>query len=200
MRVFAIPLFALLSMSAVPATAQNEITPDLDLMRQKASADPDLEARFDQLVQVAGRGAQPNVERTIRNLIVQSSRFRDLDLSEPVRIETVISLEPAQVRAQVAMQILAADLDGDWQITRLELTEALKYGMQDGAAQAFILADTNRDDILSSDEMKLAVEEMAALRTRGRNQTPSLLPILDFDADGYLSREEYSRAMAALRQ
>lgn len=197
-------LFFAATLAAAPLTAQETgaatASADLALMREKANADPLLRQQFEQIEQTVGqrRGVEP--QDLLRNYLFRQGGMRDLTLDAPVRIATIEALEPARSRAQVVSQILAADLDGDWQITRDELTETIKYGMMDGAAQAFLIADANRDDILDTEELKSAVGELARARYQGRRSMPSLMPVFDFDGDGNLAREEVDRGLAALIQ
>lgn len=186
---------------AGPADAQetaSDKAKDLAVMSAKASADPQLQAQFSQIVNAARRNSTPPARDLILRQLFRNVGGRGYDLSQPLRIATIEALDPARSRAQVASQILSADLDGDWQITRDELTEALKFGMSDQAAQAFILGDADQNDTLTTDELKAAIETMA--RTRYRNPQPfgSVMPLFDFDDDGYLTEAEVGRGIAAV--
>ena len=68
----------------------------------------------------------------------------------------------------------------------------------DGAAQAFVTADADRNDILTFDEIKVAVENMVRAINGRRNYETNLLTLFDFDDDGYLTQDELERGIAAL--
>lgn len=108
------------------------------------------------------------------------------------------NLDPARRRARAASQILIADLNGDWEITREELMETLKYTPGDGSAQAFLLADGDRNDILSAEEIRAAISQMAKAEMPGRPTPVNLMPVFDFDGDGYLAPEELDRGLKAI--
>lgn len=103
-------------------------------MREKSNADPQLRRQFEQIEHDVRRQSGFEPQHLLHNYLFRPSGMRDLTLVAPVRIATIEALEPARNRAQIVSQIPAADLDGDWQITRDELTETIKYGMMDGAA------------------------------------------------------------------
>ncbi len=202
-------LAVLLTAIALPLAAQEapaDAAADLAAMRAKADGDPEISRIFAQFQRSAGmRQANPSyrAEDAIRNqLFRRLTQNGQLGLSEllaePVKIATIAGLEPARHRAQAASQILQADLDGDWQITRDEIVEAAKFQRIDGAAQAFVTADADRNDILTFDEIKVAVENMVRAINGRRNYETNLLPLFDFDDDGYLTQDELDRGIAAL--
>jgi hypothetical protein len=202
-------IFAVLMTAALPLAAQEapaDAAADLAAMRAKAEADPEVSRMFEQIERSVGRQSNApsrKVEDIVRDLalrnMLRNTPFGLSDiLDEPVKIATLAGLEPARQRANAASQVLQADLDGDWQITREEIVEAARYQRIDGAAQAFLTADTDRNDILTFEEIKVAVDGMVAGSNGRRNVGPNLLPVFDFDDDGYLTQGELDRGIAAL--
>lgn len=202
---------------AAPLDAQetNEApTPSADLlaMRSKAENDPALRSLLQRLEDaMRRRNSDPAWDRrsAAQDFVFRGALLRTgmrlvmnqvMNLDEPVRISTLELLEPAQQRAQAISEVLRADLDGDWQITRDELLEAAKYQRIEGAAQAFVTSDVDRNDVLSTEEIKIAVDEMIKDRFAREDMGPNLMPVFDFDSDGYLSKAEFDRGVTALVQ
>ena len=46
------------------------------------------------------------------------------------------------------MQVLSADLNGDFAVSLAELKEAISIGISSGAAETFLAGDTNSDNVL----------------------------------------------------
>lgn len=207
MRFFSRAAAAAILFSALPhaALSQSAATEpvedtsgDLGAMRARAAADPEVAQHFEQIVTMAQRSNQVSAGRNLLRYIFQDARWLGEGLSEPVRIETVTNLDPARRRARAASQILVADLNGDWEITRDELMETLKYAPNESSAQAFMLADSDRNDILTTDEIRAAIAQMARNESRGGPGPVNLMPVFDFDGDGYLAPEELDRGLTAI--
>jgi len=119
-------------------------------------------------------------------------------LSLPFRIKAPYEVALAQRRAQYLMQVLSADLNGDFAVSLAELKEAISIGISSGAAETFLAGDTNSDNVLDQTELMFAVEQQAETDLGRNREESSPLEILDFDKDGYLSAEEVLRAIKAL--
>lgn len=196
--------------SAAPAPP--DAAADLKLMRSKAETDPAMRSLLQQIESLLERERSDQSSdpgSTVQNFVFRNTALRAgmaqvmnevMTLDEPVRIATLGLIEPARQRAQAISQVLSADLDGDWQITRDELLETAKYQRIDGAAQAFVTSDADRNDILTTTEIKIAVDELIKDRFARDNMGPNLMPVFDFDSDGYLSKAEFDRGVAALVQ
>lgn len=180
--------------------AASDASADLLLMREKATSDPSLSQQLWLIEQRFGRGNADRAPDQLRQYMYGNVGGTIITLDDPVRIATIEQLQPAQSRAWAAQQILAADLDGDWQITRDELTESLKYLRTDAAAAAFLTGDSDSNNVLTTEEIKSAVDTLAKSKFGQGQQVRSLMPVFDFDSDGYLSKAEFYRGVAALVQ
>lgn len=195
------------ALTAVPIAAQeaadepaSNASADLLLLRGKADADP---IRRDQFRQVEAAFSREN--SNLRRVNLHQYLFRiyggtEVSLNEPVHIATIGGLRIAKSRASAIGQIFAADVDGDWQITRDELTEALKYDRMEAAASAFMSGDKDRNDVLTFEELKAAVDGLVTPFFGSEQQAIALMTVFDFDDDGYLSQAEVDRGTAALTQ
>lgn len=197
--------FAAVTFLAAPAMAQettdaatSNASADLLLMREKAAANPYLSQQFQQIELRYGHRAIANPEGTLRQYVFWFPGGNDIPLREPVRIATIEALQPAQIRATVAQKILVADLDGDWQVTRDELAETLKYIRADAAAAAFSTGDRDGNDVLTTEEIKAAAGAYTSSLVGQGRQMPSMMTVFDFDADGSISEAEFNRGEAAL--
>lgn len=192
-------LLSLFPHFALSQSADADLSGDLGAMRARAAADPQLAQRFEQVVAMAQRDKQRSVSRDLFHYVFQDGRWFAQGLAEPVRIDTVESLDPARRRATVVSRILVADLNGDWEITRDELMEVLKFAPNEAAAEAFMLADKDRNDILSTDEIRAAVPQLAERGgIAGGQDRVNLMRVFDFDGDGMLAPEELDRGMKAI--
>lgn len=195
-------LLSVIPNPALSQSAQNEeavqTTADLQAMRARAAADPALAQQFEHIVEMARRNQPVAANRNLVRYIFQNFGGIGDDLKEPVRIDTLANLDPARRRAHAASQILVADLNGDWEITRDELMEALKYAPSDGSARAFLLADDDRNDVLGPEEIRAAISRMGETEPNGRQTPVNLMPVFDFDGDGYLTPEELDRGIKAI--
>lgn len=185
---------AALLICAMPATAQEAVS-DLSLLESRAAADPELGMVLESLRD--NSGTRP-VEQKLE---MMGGRGYLRDGALPLNYRVAAQIRAATTRAQMVAEILRSDLDGDWQITRDELKAALtqgRHGSGDGAA-TFVLGDADSNGVLDLAEIKLAVEAMQRdLRAlRGQEVIPRLL---DLDDDGILTRAEYDRVVAALKQ
>lgn len=197
----AILLSTLPNMVLAQAAASGQVeapSADLAAMRARAAAAPELTQMFEQIVAMAQRNKQASTDRNLLRYVFGDARWLGQGITEPMRIETVANLDPARRRARAAAQVLVADLNGDWEITRDELTETLKYAPGEGSAQAFLLADNDRNDILSAEEIRSAIAQMADIGIASRQAQANLMPVFDFDGDGYLAPEELDRGLKAL--
>jgi hypothetical protein len=190
---------------AAPLSAQESApaqtrSADLVLMRGKARADPMLRDQFQQVEEAFSR-KNSNLRRVnLHQYLFRIFGGTEVSLNEPVRIATIGGLRPAKSRASAVGQILAADLDGDWQITRDELTETLKYDRTEAAASVFLTGDKDRNDVLTFEEIKAAVEGLVTPFFSVEQQATALMTVFDFDNDGNLSQTEVDRGTAALTQ
>lgn len=176
--------------------AHSETTPqgDLATMTAKAAGDPilaDMLRRFTQ-------GPSGDQRRMMmRQMLMQFPVARDGEFDTPIHYANAGKVWQAQRRAQVMSQLLSADLDNDGQITKQEVRDTLEFNPQQGAAQAFFTSDKNDDSILQPDEIRAAVDmQMGGMGDFGGRGDQ--LRLFDFDDDGYLAPEEFTRATKAL--
>jgi len=190
-------LTAALALLLLPDLAPAQTSPaadpqaDLATMQQKAAADPQLKMLFDSLSRSSSETARQRFERLIR----YSGYFPQGGLKRPMNIAAPAQLRAAEARARAAQQILAADLNGDWQVSLEEIRTALSVRRLQGPAEAMLTYDANGDGVLSTDEIHAAADDSAARYASPRTNP---LVLLDFDNDGMLTPEEYNRGLAAL--
>lgn len=115
----------------------------------------------------------------------------------PVDIKLMALLPLARQRATYLSEILAADLDGDWSVTRQELLGAMS-GQQRGISDIFVLGDKDFDNVLTNAELRAAVEARARADLNGRDRSTEMMAMFDLDDDGMLTQEELSRVVMAV--
>ena len=123
------------------------------------------------------------------------------NLQFPINIGVIRDSDLAQRRARLLSGIMVADLNGDWQVTRAELKDALMFDNLDIASQAFLAGDIDIDNILSTEEIRQIVASGATqdgFQRNGRDQRNDTAFLFDLDGDGVLSTEEIDRCLLAL--
>lgn len=194
---------ALAAVCSAPAFAETDpsAAADLATIRQKAEATPGALRSLDQIVRTSNQlrqtgGPDYDVSQIFRLMRINSrSQF-------PVNIAAIERRPTAIRRAQLVSQILMADLDNDWSVTREELTSMLELpgGSNDNlSAGLFLVGDKDENNILTLDETKAVATTKADADTSFRpNQLP--LSLFDFDGDGQFTAQEYDRTLRALSQ
>ena len=185
---------------AVSAFAEGDpaAAADLATIRQKAEATPGTAQSVDKVVRMLGLGQQQTDPDIVLRIIFGPGIKPPSDF--PLKVSVIEERPVANARAQYLSQILSADLNNDWSVTREELTDALtvQYGRFD-TASLFLLGDKDDDNILTLDEIRAVVTERAASdQFNSRARLPPNL--FDFDNDGLLSRAELDRGLTALSQ
>jgi len=171
--------------------------PDLDFMRAKATSDPQLQRIFQQILQTSGKQQRRSPSELIAQFAFRSVPALRGGITTPIDIEAAAAIGSARMRAQVMSQIMVADLNGDWEITRAELKAALGLMRITGAAEAFFSSDADNDGVLTGSEIRAAIALQASMRNRSSRQETSVLSLFDFNEDNILTPEEYDRAVAA---
>lgn len=196
---------AALLLALLPAAAQAEAAPvtapsagsdaaaaDLARMREKAAGNPRLQALLDSLLRQSST-MQPQ-QRFAQMLRYSATGLRD-GITRPIAVSMPEEMQAAQARASAMQRILVADLNGDWQVSADEVRAVLSLRPTTGPAEALVLFDTDKDGVLSTDEIHRAAEALAE-RSSATRTNP--LVLIDFDNDGTVTPEEYQRALAAL--
>jgi len=116
----------------------------------------------------------------------------------PVDIRRLPLVPLASRRSSYIAALLESDLDGDWAISREELTFATTNGANGDAATLFVTGDKNEDGVLSIDEMKAVTSESAAAAEQQNQMRLNMLQIFDLNNDGMFSTEELDRTMVAI--
>lgn len=187
-----------LAILAPPAFSQVQADPqaDLAMLLVRAKSVPNGTSLVENLLQYresADRSA--NVDQ-LRQQVLGWADIRNLD-ALPLDIELVVLLPVAEMRANYFGQIMAADLNGDWSVSRQELVAVIGNRRQ-AISDIFILGDRDLDNILTTDEIKAAVTTRAQMDMAGRTPSTNFVKIIDLDGDGILTRDEFERVIAAL--
>lgn len=106
----------------------------------------------------------------------------------------------AQARGQFFGELLRADLNADWKLSRQELLAVLGDDSGTQVARLFILGDANSNYVLDLPEMQSVVDEVYRQRSYGLRQDQDALVLFDLDDDGILTPEEVRRSLLALSQ
>lgn len=185
--------------SSAPAQTDPSAVADLAAIRQKAEASPGALRTLDEIVRmISQRQDQAGPDYVLRLVFGQTGIGSRGQL--PVNIGAIERRPAAISRAQYLSQILMADLDNDWSVTREELTYVLEVpGGGNSAADLFLLGDKDGNNILTLDEIKAVVTARADADTSNR-RNPLSLSLFDFDGDGQFTQQEFDRAVKALSQ
>jgi hypothetical protein len=187
--------FATMAQDATTNTDTPSVEADLASLKVRAA---ERRQGMDYLTQIASQVQQQNVPlaEVVSNMLGMAYDPMNSDL----RYRVIDQIKVALGRAERYAAILSNDLDGDGSVTRSEIADSLKFGQarRGSAAETLITYDADQNNILSPDEIVVAVAEAdAEARSRRMNYVPAEL--LDFDDDGTLSAEEMERATAALK-
>lgn len=102
------------------------------------------------------------------------------------QLAVAVGLQRARARVDVLAPLLAADLDGDGQITREEMlgaAQAMKASARAGLSRDFDAADGDGDKVVTAVELALA-GDAAALSVLRPDRMAAVKVIMGFDADG----------------
>jgi hypothetical protein len=190
---------ALATLLACPAQSETAADPKTDLatLQARAGTDPErallLSSVRDNLRSLSAQGSEKDVMMRYlgraRNLLQNGQSFA-------YQIEG--QRQAAQERAQMMGQILQADLNGDWQVSREELVAVLRVDRGGNLSDVFIMGDMNGDDLLSQEEMQKTVSDAAGLRTDRYQQDKDAVGLFDLNDDGILTLDEVNRSVAAM--
>lgn len=185
----------------VQNTSLNE-TRDLILLRDRAQDNPMLRRTLQQLRDNAGMIAAS--EDPVTTFVDLSGlRTGDFVIGEPFRFDQAGSLATARARGELIGLILQADLDGDMQVSRSEIRQALEARVNpiNGMADLFLLGDVDENNVLDLAEIKAVADQRTNRRQNnigGANRAVQVAWLFDFDGDGTLSPAEVERAVASL--
>lgn len=199
---FLFPLATLALLAPAGASGANPPDPQMDRRTLEARSDniPGARQALDQLEQmIRGNSGAPAADQSRQIILGNFANLQDAS-QLPVNIAAVQQAPMAERRGYYAQQLVAADLNGDWQITRDELLYALSGRRTDKTAELFILGDTDQDGTLSHKEIEAAIQQAAARDVPRRGRELGLLPVLDLDGDGMFTQDELERVLAALSQ
>lgn len=172
---------------------------DLAAMRQKAEATPGAGQAIDPIIGMIRQRQERGEPDFALRFVFGPTGIRSTS-NFPVDINAIEGRPRAIARGMYLSQLVGADLNNDWSVTRDEMTSVLE--LRDGrnnAGDLFLLGDKDRNNILTLDEMKAVVTERAAMDQPNRRNALSLT-LFDFDDDGQLTRIEVDRAVRALSQ
>ncbi|GHC55494.1 hypothetical protein [Neogemmobacter tilapiae] len=204
MRYFAVSLATLIALSvSAPITfAQDSPTAvdpaaDAAALEAKWKAVPELDGYFNRMKEIA---RERNADHFRAIMLSELGMDSDANSDLSIDLDILPLIQPAAARARAIGELLAADLDGDWQISKQELRSVLKIGSNPAAAEAFFNYDLNENDTLEQEEIKAA----AARRSdkyggRRSDRQILLLEAFDFDGDRVVTSAEIERAAKALQ-
>lgn len=121
-----------------------------------------------------------------------------LQNGQPFAYRIEAQRQAAQERAQLMGQILQADLNGDWQVSRDELAAVLRVDRSGNIADVFVIGDEDSNNILSQEEMQKTIRDLGTTRNGDYRQDDDAINLFDLDDDGILTPEEVARSIAAL--
>jgi hypothetical protein len=205
MRDFTLSLAALISLSfsapmafAQEAAVVDDPAADAAAIEAEWEAVPELGGYFNRMKELAREGKTSQFRAIMLSELGIDSNV-DSDLS--IDLEILPLIQPAIARARAIGELLAADLGGDWQISKQELRSVLKVGSNPAAAEAFFNYDLNENDILEQDEIRAAAARRSD-KYGGRRSDRQILMLaaFDFDGDQVVTGAEIERAAKALQQ
>ena len=196
----AAPLAAQATAETEPSAAVADPKADFDTLQSRADSNPNFAASLKMMVRQFRNydvGMQPD-EAEILSMMGVERGGRSMEF--PLDFQAAQQREEAMFRAQLAGQILVADLNGDWAITRKELVSTISPGDGRGISDLFIRGDKDENNILDLSELTAVLRESVEIRLRNGNRERALhvSQLIDLDEDGLLSREEVRRAWAAI--
>lgn len=196
----AIGLAFLLSIVAAPAVSQTAFDPtsDLKLLQDRSQSLSHGREVLENLIEMVRGNSGPDADMQNRALVLGNFAMRASVSGLPIDIRRLALLPLASRRSSYIATLLESDLDGDWVISKEELTYATANGANGDAARLFVTGDKNEDGVLSIDEMKVITSESAAAAERENQTRLHMLQIFDLNNDGMFSTEELDRTMAAL--
>ncbi|WP_157971207.1 EF-hand domain-containing protein [Pseudogemmobacter bohemicus] len=189
-----------LSLGLTTGTAGADPAQDLAVLEKRVNGDPERDDALSYLmVQVTNHepGTVPEVSWMAGRL--GFDRRSNGQAVLPFEYRTMLLREGAAARAQFLGQLMVADLDGDWTITREEMLATLNSGDGRASAELFLRGDTDANLVLDFDEIREVVRASSESRSYGRNWTRvyTLAQLIDFDEDGLLTGDEIGRAWRA---
>jgi len=196
----AMALAFLLGIVAAPAVSQTAFDPasDLKLLQDRAQSLPRGSEVLENLIEMVRGNSGPDADTQNRALVLGNFARRSSVPGLPVDIRRLPLVPLASRRSSYIAALLESDLDGDWAISREELTFATTNGANGDAATLFVTGDKNEDGVLSIDEMKAVTSESAAAAEQQNQMRLNMLQIFDLNNDGMFSTEELDRTMVAI--
>lgn len=200
-RYFIAALAVLLSFGATALSAETAADPkaDLALLETRAKADPQLEHLLQQLRANIARGQLQS--RDMRDVLMRYlPEFNRLQRDmQPFDYRQEALTYRAERRSQLLGDIMRADLDGDWQISREEAVSVVRTAHSQNIANAFLLGDADDNNLLDMAEIQASIVSMTEARSDrdGRSGSKSL-QLFDLNDDGVLTLQEIDRSLAAL--
>ena len=144
-----------------------------------ASADTALPKRLMKTIK-----ADPDAYLQDVAALIAGSGQGDAITSEQVAV--AVALERAHARVGAMAPLMAADLDGNGDISRDEMLAAATALRADGRARlnlAFVKADADGDAVVSGAEL-VALGDAAAMAAMGPARLAEVKVLMGFDADG----------------
>lgn len=196
-----IPAFVLSLVAASAVVAQDKPDPKADLaaIRAKAEGEQQMAVMLEQLVELTRNNSGPAVDQQTEQMILGNFTPLRSRSALPANILAAENIPLAQKRAQLLSEIMTADLNDDWAITRAELAAVLSAHNTQRAAEIFISGDDDGDNVLSTAEIKATTAQMAEVEIGMRGAQVNLLSLFDFDDDGLFEVDELDRTIAALK-
>lgn len=190
-----------LCLGATALSAQTAADPkaDLTVIETRAKGDPKMERLLRQLRENMERGQLQS--RDMRDVLMRyMPDFNGFDReNRPYEYRLEAQRRQAQIRAELLSDIMRADLDGDWQISRAEVAAVVRLSRGGSVADVFVLGDTDGNNLLDMQELQAAINSMAETRGhRDGNRPVQSLRLFDLDDDGILTLDEVDRSLAAL--
>ncbi|WP_323041701.1 hypothetical protein [Gemmobacter sp.] len=201
------PALLLAVLLTTPLAAQPASDPPADLrfMLDRAAQIPQVDSLLRQFQQQA-RSMRPQARETgalrLRSLLAGHLNLGRMTMTDAgYDYGNLRQRQVAAARAQMVGTLLRADLNGDWQITRDELSATLSgrdVGAMSGMAEFFLIGDRDLDNVLTFDEIKAVAVAETERRSSSQRVIDQLAEVMDFDQNGFLTAEEIDRAAVAL--
>ena len=142
-------------------------------------------------------------ERFVENAADVIGGYGGPDGIDPAGIDLFIGVTRAAARSRTTARLLAADLDNDSAIPRIEieaLGQTLSAFQRGQLRRLFDGADANRDSTVTAAELRTRADADARKAiSQNRELALRSLPLLDLDRDGLVSLAEVARVAAVAR-
>jgi len=174
---------------------------------QAQQVSPPDDAQIVRLIQTLPQPVQDSLieapERFVDNAADVIGGYGGPDGIDPAGIDLFIDVTRAAARSRITARLMAADLDNDSAIRRIEmeaLGQTLSAFQRGQLRRLFDRSDTDRDSTVPAAELR-AQADADARKVISQNRELALrsLPLLDINQDGLVSLAEVARVAAVAR-